>query len=280
VDKVSVMAISWRWNSVRCGRTLFYMRTLFVSTTISLTMTSPDDRLPAPPWAGGRKPRRTALDRERIGREALRLIDAEGIDTASMRRVAAAFDTGPASLYAHVANKDALLRLAFDLALEELAPPSPEGDDWQGIIREWGLAVHDMLVRHNDLAKLNFAHIPSGPAMLAATERVLGLMIEGGVPAQVAAWGLDILSLYIGADAYEGWLFGQRFGGDENAEEAQAFFGGIADYFASLPADRFPYLVANVPALMAGGGEERFEFGLDMLIAGIASTAARKQRRR
>src|SRR5215216_1728689 len=120
--------------------------------------------LPTPPWRSDAHPRRR-LDRESIGREALRLIDAEGIDAVSMRRVAAAFDTGPASLYAHVENKEALLRLALDLA--------------------------------------------SGEAMLESTERVLGLMIEAGVPAQVAAWSLDIISLYVGADAYEGWLFGQ-----------------------------------------------------------------------
>ena len=231
------------------------------------------DHLPAPPWRDTGKPRRR-LDRESIGREALRIIDAEGIDAVSMRRVAAAFATGPASLYAHVANKEALLRLAFDLALEELEPPPAGAQDWQQVILDWSLGVHAMLVRHNDIAKLTFAHIPSGEAMLEATERVLGLMIDAGVPPRVASWSLDILALYIGADAYEGWLFGQRFGG-ENAAEAEQFFEGIKGYFASLPADRFPYITGNVDALMEGGGDERFRFGLDMFIAGIASTIRR-----
>jgi AcrR family transcriptional regulator len=246
-------------------------RTLFVSTTIGDTMS---DHLPPPPWRAGGKRARRRLDREGIGREALRIIDAEGVESVSMRRVAAAFDTGPASLYAHVANKEALLRLAFDLALEELEPVPTEADDWQAVMLRWSLGVHEMLQRHNDIAKLTFAHVPSGEAMLESTERVLGLMIGAGVPPQVAAWSLDVLSLYIGADAYEGWLFGQRFG-TEDADEAEEFFGGIRDYFASLPADRFPHIVGNVGALMEGGGEERFRFGLDMFIAGIASTITR-----
>jgi AcrR family transcriptional regulator len=229
--------------------------------------------LPPPPYRAGEKPRRS-LGREAIAREALRIIDVEGIDAVSMRRVAAAFDTGPASLYAHVKNKEALLRLAFDLALEELEPVPVAADDWQAVMLRWSLGVHEMLQRHNDIAKLTFAHLPSGEAMLESTERVLGLMIGAGVPPQVAAWSLDILSLYIGADAYEGWLFGQQFGTDDPAE-AEAFFGGIKDYFASLPADRFPNIVGNVAALMEGGGEERFRFGLDMFIAGIASTITR-----
>lgn len=230
--------------------------------------------LPPPPYRTDEKPRR-ALGREAIAREALRIIDAEGIDAVSMRKVAAAFDTGPASLYAHVRNKEALLRLAFDLALEELEPVPTDAADWQAVMLRWSLGVHEMLQRHNDLAKLTFAHIPSGEAMLESTERVLGLMIGAGVPPQVAAWSLDVLSLYVGADAYEGWLFGQRFGGEDQAE-AEAFFGGIKDYFASLPADRFPHIVGNVNALMEGGGEERFRFGLDIFIAGIASTVQRR----
>lgn len=232
--------------------------------------------LPSPPWRGEKKTRRS-LDRERIGREALRIIDAEGVEAVSMRRVAAAFDTGPASLYAHVENKEALLRLAFDLALEELEPPPADADDWQQVMRDWSLGVHAMLARHNDIAKLTFAHVPSGEAMLVSTERVLKLMIEGGVPPQVAAWALDILSLYIGADAYEGWLFGQRFGG-EDAAAAEEYFTDIKAYFAALPADRFPYVTANVHELMEGGGDERFRFGLDMFIAGIASTVTKKRR--
>ena len=260
-------------------RTVFVIaNTVLLTNTVRVKYDRPTmSDLPTPPWRADKLPRQP-LSRERIGREALRIIDAEGIDAVSMRRVAAAFDTGPASLYAHVANKDALLRLAFDLALEELEAPSTSSDDWQEVLRSWSHGVHDMLVRHNDIAKLTFAHIPSGEAMLEATEWVLKLMIEAGVPPQVAAWALDIISLYVGADAYEGWLFGQRFGGDESSEEAQAFFDGIAEYFASLPADRFPYLTANVEALMSGGGDERFAFGLDMLIAGIASTVGRKRR--
>ncbi len=92
------------------------------------------ETFPAPPWRGDGKPRRR-LDRESIGREALRIIDAEGIDAVSMRRVAAAFDTGPASLYAHVENKEALLRLALDLAIGELEPVPPAattGSRWCG----------------------------------------------------------------------------------------------------------------------------------------------------
>jgi hypothetical protein len=53
------------------------------------------------------------------------------------------------------------------------------------------------------------------------------------------------------------------------AEETIAM---IRDYFASLPADRFPHTVALADQLMAGGPDERFEFGLNVLISGLAAS--------
>jgi hypothetical protein len=44
-------------------------------------------------------------------------------------------------------------------------------------------------------------------------------------------------------------------------------------YFESLPAARFPNVVAFAAALTAGSGEERFEFGLEVLVGGLAALA-------
>jgi hypothetical protein len=102
-------------------------------------------------------------------------------------------------------------------------------------------------------------------------------MIEGGVPPQVAAWALDIVSLYISADAYEGWLLGKRFtdgSGRDPMEVAQHELGQISDQFAALPADRYPYMAQHASLLMAGDSDERFAFGIDMLIAGFEAQIA------
>ena len=141
-----------------------------------------------------------------------------------MRRVAAEFDTGPASLYAYVANKEELLRCVLERIIEEIVVP--EGDTWQEVVRGFAVQTRSIFQRHSDAARLSFAHIPSGTAMLAGTERVLAAMIEGGVPDKVAAWALDILALYVAADAFEGWLMQQRFddGSGRDPEEVGAEF--------------------------------------------------------
>ena len=48
----------------------------------------------------------------------------------------------------------------------------------------------------------------------------------------------------------------------------------IRDYFASLPADRFPHTVALADELVSGGPDERFEFGLDVIVRGLAARAS------
>jgi AcrR family transcriptional regulator len=216
--------------------------------------------------------RRRVLSVDAIVERTLRIVDTEGVQAVSMRRVAAEFDTGPASLYAHVPNKQTLLRLVLDRILDEVEVPT--GDDWQEVIRSLAHNVRAVLRRHNDAAVLSFAHIPTGERALESVERVLSTMLAGGVPPQVAAWSMDIISLYVAADVYEGWLLKERFddgSGRDPEEIGVEYIGQISRSFAEIPPERYPTLVANADALMTGGSDERFAFGIDMLIAGFAA---------
>ncbi|HST65129.1 MAG TPA: TetR/AcrR family transcriptional regulator [Mycobacteriales bacterium] len=222
--------------------------------------------------ARARGRRRGILGVDVIVDRALEIVDTEGVQAVSMRRVAAELDTGPASLYAHVANKEELLRLVLDRILDEVEIPT--GDDWQDVIRSLAHNARAVLQRHNDAAVLSFAHIPTGRNSLESVERVLATMLAGGVPPQVAAWSMDIVSLYVAADVYEGWLLQQRFddGSGRDPEVAgQELVAEVTATFADLPPDRFPYLTGNLPVLMTGSSDDRFAFGIDMLIAGFAS---------
>lgn len=219
-----------------------------------------------------RSGRRPALGLDAIVEQAQRIVDTEGVGAVSMRRVAAEFDTGPASLYAYVPSKDALLRLVLDRILEEVEVPDCES--WPDVVRGLAHNLRSVLRRHNDAAVLNFAHVPSGTRVLELTERILRLMITAGVPTQVAAWSLDILSAYVTADVYEGWMLRQRFddgSGRDPEEIGIEHFTGVVEEYASAPAERYPFLVATAPEMMTGGSDERFAFGIDMLIAGFAA---------
>jgi AcrR family transcriptional regulator len=227
--------------------------------------TSPWSPLPDRPRA------RVQLDREQIIAAALRISDAEGIDAVSTRRVAAEFGTGPSSLYAHVSNKDELLRLMFDRVCGEIELPPHEPERWQRQIRELMLATHQILLSHNDLAQVALAYIPTGENALRASDWMLGLTIKAGLPPHLGAWAIERIFLYVTADAYESsiWRAQMRHLNQPEGLVEQQMKEELKAYFTGLPGDRFPYLRAHPGAMISGTSQERFEFGLDLLIDGL-----------
>jgi AcrR family transcriptional regulator len=236
--------------------------------------------IPPPPWRRTvqKRPRatRAPLTQDQIVDAGLRIVLAEGIEAVSMRRLAAVFDTGASSLYAHVANKEELLHLMFDRICGQVEVLEPEPEHWQEQIKEMCRRGHALMEKYNDIARAALATIPTGPNALRMSEGMLAIMLAGGVPPQVAAWSLDRLFLYIVADAYENSLYKQNLqNGQSIGEYFEGFVEQLTDYYTQLPADRFPHIRANAKVLTTGSGDERFEFGLDMLIDGLARYVGR-----
>jgi AcrR family transcriptional regulator len=196
---------------------------------------------------------------------------AQHVDALNMRRVAQELDTGPSSLYAHVRNKGELLELLFDRVLAELDLPPPDPQHWQEQGKEMARQARALLGRHNDIAKVTFGRIPMGPDAIRWTEWLLTLLRGAGLPDRVAAYAGDLFGLCIGAYAYEDAIgLASPTGEDLPPDEIIAM---VRDYFASLPPDRFPNTVELVDVLMSGDPDERFDFFLDVLIAGLAAQA-------
>jgi AcrR family transcriptional regulator len=236
---------------------------------------------PVPAWKRKRTPAtaRPQLGRDVIVAAALRLLDADGLDGVSMRRVADELGTGPASLYAHVANKEELLDLLLDAVIAEIEVPEPDPDHWAAQLSDMGRRTYQVFAAHRDIAVVSLANSPTGPNAMRLAEGMLAIMLAGGVPGQVAGWALDRMSLYIAADAYEGSiLHNRRMASGLSIEDFVAqFVGGVREFYGSLPADRFPNIRAHVEDLMGGTGDDRFEFGLDMLIRSLATYAPDRQ---
>ena len=230
--------------------------------------------IPDPPWqaAPRQRPARAPLSREAIVDAALRVLDREGAAGLSMRRVADELGTGPASLYWHVANKDALIDLIIDRVAGEVPLPEPEPDRWQEQLRDWLLGVRGVFGRHPGVAALTLGRVPTGPNVVRWAEWTLALMRGAGIPDRIAAFAGDLLGLYLGATGYEAALppMTSPTGEPLSPEEAAA---RVRDYFASLPADQFPNVVETVDEMFSGGPDERFELGLDVILRGLASYA-------
>ncbi len=227
--------------------------------------------LPEPPWRTPRKqPVRRSLSREAIVEAAMGVLRKEGIDGVSMRRVATELSTGAASLYAHVANKDELVELLFDEVAAEIPLPEPDPERWREQLTQLWVDSRAALMRYRDIARAALGSVPFGPNALRVTETTMRLLRLGGVPEQAVAWAADVVGLYVSASAVEGAMRAQREEGhgqwDDQARQMQEFF-------AALPAERFPTFVSLLPHLTSGTDEERFRFGLELLVSGLAALA-------
>jgi len=199
------------------------------------------------------------------------VLDREGYDGLSMRRVAEELRTGVASLYWHLANKEELLQLVLDRVIGELHLPAPEPGRWQEQLKEIAREWRGVYARHRDVARISQGRIPIGPNALAAGEAILAILRSARLPDQVAAHAVDLLALYLDAVAVEQASgFPSPAGEDVPIEELVAMIRG---YYASLPPERFPNLVALADPLTTGGPDVRFEFGLDLIIRGLAAFA-------
>jgi AcrR family transcriptional regulator len=241
---------------------------------------SSTESLPEPPWSSAKPrggPAKAPLSRDAILDAAMAVLDAEGLDAVSMRAVADRLGTGPASLYAHVSGKDELTALMLDRVIGEVTVPAADPERWSEQLREGLRAMRDALAAHRDIARVAIGEIPTGHNAIVTMEGVLAILLAGGLPKQVAAYAADLLPLYVVATAYEDSIRQTRMG-MATEEDVDAYISGIRDYFASLPIDRFPVLVSMVPYLTEMEGD-RFEFGLDVLIGGLAALSAGSSRR-
>jgi AcrR family transcriptional regulator len=233
----------------------------------------PDSAVPEPPWrvqARGHAPK-VPLTREAIVEAALRVLDRQGMDALSMRRVGEELGTGAASLYWHVRNKGELLQLVFERATAEVVLPKPDPSRWQEQLRDLARQMREIMHRHRDIARLSLSRIPSGPTMALLSEWLFDLLRPAGIPDRVIAYIGDLFGLYIGAYCFEESLpLASPTGEDLPPDQIIEMF---KDYVRSLPEDQFPITRGAVDLLFTGGPDERFEFGIDVMLRGLATYA-------
>ncbi|MFH8798124.1 TetR/AcrR family transcriptional regulator [Streptomyces sp. NPDC017936] len=211
------------------------------------------------------RPAKAPLGRDVIVRTALEILDRDGLDALTMRRVAKELDTGPASLYVYVANRDDLMAAMLDEALTRVVPAS-EGT-WREQLHALAAAAIEAMSRHEGLAAVALGAIPTGDNALLVLDRMLALLKQGGLDDTTAAWAVDLLWLHIAAAATEQSAYDAR-GADEESS-----IGAADRRYASLPADRYPMITSLRQALFSPG--DRDAWGLNVLIDGILHTPAR-----
>jgi AcrR family transcriptional regulator len=209
------------------------------------------------------RPAKPALTREGIVDAAVRLMESEGLQRVTMRRLASELDTGPASLYVYVANTYELHAAILDRLLAEV-DLAPGLDDWrQGLHQTLG-SYTDILLAHPSLAVSALNTRPNGPHYLALLDTLLAFLAAGNVPAGQAAWGVDFLLQTATATAAE-------HAADNAATDAQ--WQQLADTLGTASPVAYPHVHAQAADLVSGAPAQRRRWAVDMLINGILATA-------
>jgi AcrR family transcriptional regulator len=126
------------------------------------------------------------LSRERVCREALALVDAEGLEALSMRRLGARLGVEAMSLYRHVRNKADLLDALHAAVLGDLKPEGGDARDWRELLGGLARALRTTLLQHPHVLPLFTTRPVRAPEAVATVARVQDAMANAGFrPAEI-----------------------------------------------------------------------------------------------
>ncbi|MGW6914740.1 TetR/AcrR family transcriptional regulator [Kitasatospora sp. NPDC054939] len=226
-------------------------------------------------WTRPQRARRRdqpALSREQIVAEAVAILDAEGLDALSMRRLGARLNAGATSMYTHVANKEELLELVVDTVFGELRLPDPDAaPGWRPAMVDTARTMRETALRHpwlvNVLGDLGLAYL--GPNMMRLSEAMLAILEEDGFELLEASEAMTIVFAYVigTASSEAAWLTTVTRHGQGEHEWVRRLLP-----LAIEATSGHPRLQRLYSAIQAQGDYDRdraFDEGLNCVIDGI-----------
>ncbi|MDO0913968.1 TetR/AcrR family transcriptional regulator [Streptomyces sp. DT2A-34] len=230
-------------------------------------------------WETGRRPSRgpkPTLTLDQIVEAAVRVADAEGLESVSMRRVAAELGTGAMSLYRYVPGKAELLDLMLDRVQRPSENPADLGDgSWRSALEAMGRATLDLYRRHPWLLQVNQSRPILGPRALDGMEKVLDRIKPMGLTDRELVSAIIMIDGYV-VGAARTQLYHQeaeRRTGLTDGEFWQAQAPMLEKIMAS---GRYP-LLASLDENTWNPDFDHFEFGLQRILDGLEVFVARRE---
>jgi AcrR family transcriptional regulator len=199
------------------------------------------------------RPRQPLLTRQRIVEAASALVDAEGLEAVSVRRLGTELGVRGPSLYHHFATKAEILDAVADAVIAQVDVSAFGAHDWPDALRIWARSYHAVLCAHPNIVPV-LAHGPGRrPVGLAMADTVYGALIDvGWSPARATHIGALMRYLVTGS-ALGSFALG---------------FPGDPGLYAEYPHLRGAHLLAEHRRSVDEGA---FTLGLETLISGLDS---------
>ncbi|GAB2687474.1 TetR/AcrR family transcriptional regulator [Kitasatospora kifunensis] len=220
-----------------------------------------------------RKREQPSLSREHIVAVALELLDAEGLEALSMRKLGTRLNAGATSLYTHVANKDELLELAVDAVYGEIEPPTPAGrDQWRAAAVSSAQSLRSTFLKHPWMASVvgELGVTQLGPNMARLSEGMLALFETAGLPAGEADFAVSTFAGYVlGMTTSEAaWLTTLARSGQSEQDWVAGLLPAAEEALRDHPQLRAQYAAVRDkdPREVR---DEKFDYGLQRVLDGL-----------
>lgn len=208
---------------------------------------------------------KNSLNPDAVVASALRIVDEQGLDALTVRKVAEEFGVTPMALYWHFSNKEALLDAVGDCVVAGLA--MPEADlDLKSYLGRAMTALVEVLRAHPNATPLVPARLLLTETGRELTERTLDKLVAAGFTiekaAAVAHYALMIaLTLVTGEPGAETSV--------KPDERDQAHEAKLA-LLLSLSEDRYPRLRAAAPSMVVcGDSDDYYESAIEIFVQGV-----------
>ena len=203
--------------------------------------------------------------------KALEIIDSDGVEGLSMRRLGEAVGRDPMVLYRHVPNKAAVLDGVVEMVFEQLSLDTTR-PGWAAALRDLARDFRDLACAHPNVVPLLVTRPLATPlgmrplGMLRQLEDVLALLVGAGFS------GEDAVLAY---RALFGFLYGHVLTELQEAVERPEETDDVLRLgLHRLRISEFPHLRALAPTWASYDGLAELERGLDILLSGLAAQHA------
>jgi len=230
--------------------------------------------------ARGRGRHGQGLSREEIVDAAIAIADSEGAGAVSMRRIAQVLRAGAMSLYWHLANKEHLLELMLDALMGDVEVPEPTGD-WQADLRVQAHSMRKVLLRHNWVIDFINARPALGPNTLRFLDKSLAVLDDLDIDTATAMNILQTVGTYVSGAVVRELTELRVQREQERLVEADTDFAAKLDLWRRQLAatglfEHFLRILRDdVDPDAKETRDQRFEFGLDCVLEGVAAKLAR-----
>ena len=211
------------------------------------------------------------ITRDAVVAEGVRLLDEQGLDGLTMRKLGKALQVSAPTLYWHVRDREEVLDLAYDAIFGELPTSETSDGDWQRAARHWLLALRAMVLRHPWWAQLRPTRPAVGPQALRATGGLVELLTSSGLSGANLEAALTLMTDFaVGATAtsvqFRRWLDAPA----ADVEAVRAYVIDAAKPWPAWSAHIDNHLVGSDPDLIR---EQTFDAAISALLNGVASLA-------